>query len=79
MLGVEEQCEGGWEQMHWRAEWVVFVGRVDVDVAAAGEAGGVVVVVAAAEDVEVGTAGWADDAWDVAAGWAAGNEVGREG
>ena len=65
--------------MHQQAEQVVFIGRVDVDVAAAGEAGGVVVVAAAAEDAEVGAAGQADNAWDVAAGWAAGNEVGREG
>ena len=78
---MEERCEEGWEQMHQWAEWVVFVGGVDVHVAAAGEAGGVVVAAAAAaaEDAEVGAAGWADNAWDVAAGWAAGNKVGREG
>ena len=76
---MEEQCKGGWEWMHQQAEQVVFVGGVDVDVAAAGEAGGVVVVVAAVEDAEVGAAGQADDSWDVAAGCVAGNKVGREG
>ena len=57
MPGVEERCKGGWEWMHQQAEQVVFIGKVDVDVAAAGEAGSVVVAVAVTEDAEVGTAG----------------------